>query len=196
MTYRSAPTRWIPERYGEAKAALQDRPRRVTLTLIVLVALHAVLSHFYPVVDPWGSLRATTDEALQNTVTIYLALSGASAIAAGFAGVVIVFGLGSTSQKFLTFRTKAGASLRSNWTSVIGSSFAAAGASLIAALLAVSGHLAAAAWAFELGVVLVVHPIVRMVWLLWILMGVVQADDATEVKRANVVPLDELFGPE
>ncbi|GAA1404038.1 hypothetical protein [Oerskovia paurometabola] len=175
-------------------AFLQDRPRGVTVSLILLVAAHAVLAHFLPSLDFWDALREPSESSVQNTVTIYLSLSGASALAAGFAGVVIVFGLGSTSVKFLTFRVRAGRSLRRNWTSVIGSSFAAAGGATVAALLAVSGELWIAAWVFELGLVLVIHPVIRMVWLLWVLMGVVESDDAVVISAQNRVPLDDLFG--
>jgi hypothetical protein len=170
----------------------KNRPAVVTLTLIVSVVAHALLTIVVPAAAIWTPL---TDATVRDSVAgLYVGLAGVSAMAAGFAGVVIIFGLDSRSEKFLTFRQTAGHSLSANWISVIASSFGSAGAGVAAAVLLLLGHPGVAPWLFELGVLLVVHAALRMLWLLRSLMRVVAADDGRTTRAQARAPLARVFG--
>lgn len=171
---------------------LRDRPWTVTLGLVAAVAGHAALSIRWPALDIWSRLIQSEFDQ----VALYLGLAGVAAMAGGFAGVVIVFGLESQGERFLTFRTAGGRSLRSNWLSVIGSSFGSAGLAVGAALLDGLGGSSAGGWAFELSALLITHAILRMLGLLSSMMRVVAADDRKAAKQASRMSLDDLFGSE
>ncbi|MFH5824734.1 hypothetical protein [Georgenia sp. AZ-5] len=170
---------------------LVDRPSVVTIAMFAAVVAHALMSIRYPSLNFWSSaLPDGVPADGEPARSVYLALSGAAATSAGFAGVVIVFGLTTSSQSFRKFRTAGGAELRASWLSVIASSFAATIASLAAAVTAMS---IVGPWLFELGVLLWLHGISRMLFLLRGLMGLVKRDDADASRADRVVSSADLF---
>jgi hypothetical protein len=171
---------------------LQDRPGVVTSALFGAVAVHAVGALWCVPLRIWTPL--TMDPGVNAAGGLYLGLAGGSAMAASFAGVVIIFGLDRQSEKFLKFRQVAGRSLSSNWMSVIASSFSSAALSLAAAVIVALGHPDVAPWLFELSALLVVHAVLRMLWLLRTLMRVVKGEDDEKSRDQAKAPLSRLFG--
>lgn len=166
----------------------QDHPWSVNLALLVVVLIQAVPSAFGWIPNIWtGMINA--DPAL--STSIYLGFVGAASIVAGFAGVVVVFGLSGSSPKFRQFRLVGGRALAQNWTSTIASGFTAAGLSLVSALLTIADVSALAPWFFELAILLLVHGSIRLIWLMRGLVGAVTADDVLKEREASVKPASE-----
>lgn len=165
----------------------QDHPWSVNIALVVLVALHAVPSMLGVIPNVWSAL-ADADAAVATSV--YLGFLGAASIVAGFAGVVVIFGLSGESAKFRQFRLVGGLALSRNWISTIASGFLAAGLALVAALLALSGAGAFSPWFFELGILFLIHGSVRLIWLMKGLVHAVAADDALKERQASVKSAD------
>lgn len=172
-------------------ALVQDRPLVVSAGALVLVVVHGLLTQCGVVGDSWSGLRQR--DAGSVAVSIFLGLAGVGALSAGFAGVVIVFGLDTRSEKFLRFRLSARRSLVGNWTSLIASPITAAALGLAAAAMTAAGWRALAPWLFELGCLMFVHGALRMIWLLRVLMGVVAAEDAVAESALRLVPLESVI---
>ena len=151
-----------------------DRPTGLTVLLCFLVATHALVCIRWPKLGLWHALGGAAD---LSEVPVYLGLSGTAAFVGGFAGVVIVFALSSSSDKFIKFRRRARRSLRANSISIISSSLTAAAIAVGAAIVATAGKREFATWMFELSAVILIHGSVRMVWFLRVLIGVVETDD-------------------
>jgi hypothetical protein len=160
---------------------IQDRPLVVTLSAFGLVLLHLALACLGIISNPWQALQDAADSG----IAIYLGAASAAAIVAGFAGVVVVFGLTANSSRFRELRLKSGESLNKNWTSASVSGFAAAGLSLFAAILAGLQFQAASPWIFEWSILLLVHGTLRIIWLLRSLMKVVASDDAAADRQSK-----------
>lgn len=162
------------------RAVVRDWPGVVTSVLAGVVLIHAVGAKYFE--WPW-MLKSFITEAGESTVdpavagAAYLGLSAVAAISAGFAGVIIVFGLTSESQIFRDFRRKSGDRLSANWTSVIASAFLSSAFSISAALTQLTDHPFIANMLFELGALLLIHSSVRSVWVLRLLLRLVMADD-------------------
>lgn len=170
------------------KLSPQDHPWSVNIMLVVLVALHAVPSVPGWIPNVWVTL-GSVDAALASSV--YLGFLGAASIVAGFAGVVVIFGLSGESAKFRQFRLVGGEALAQNWISTIASGFLAAGLSLVAALLAIGGVGELSPWLFELAILLLVHGTIRLVWLMKGLVGTVAADDVIKEREALKKTVDK-----
>lgn len=154
-------------------ALIQDHPALVSLLAFLLVAFHLVLAVLGRIPNTWAPLTASADVG----ISIYLGAASAAAIVAGFAGVVVVFGLTASGVRFRQLRLRGAASLSRNWTSASVSGFAAAGLSLAAAVLASLGAGQWSPWFFEWSMLLLLHGTVRIIWLLRALMAVVQTED-------------------
>lgn len=174
-------------------ATAQDRPRAVTSLLLVGVATHAVVAIIWPAASPWASYARPTPDDTGTIASVYLGLAGVAALAAGFAGVVIIFGLDTQSRRFLGFRHQSESSLRQNWTAVIGGSFWAAALGVAAGALVVGRGSVVAPWLFELGCLMAIHAAVRMVWLLRILMRLVAEEDREAVQISRQVKLGDIL---
>jgi hypothetical protein len=159
-----------------------DQPYIVDLGLAVLVVVHAVVTILGWVPSAWTMLAAASRG---EQAALYLAVLGAAALLSGFAGVVVIFGLSGTTDRFRTFRVKAGPALARNWTSTSIAGFAGAGTALLAAILLYSPWASASPWLFELAVLLVAHSSTRLVWLLRGLIRLVQADDVSTARERN-----------
>jgi hypothetical protein len=172
------------------KGFLRGQPFWIDIGIVVLVGVHFVASWLEWVPNVWTAL---SDPANQEAArSIYLGMLGPAAIVAGFAGVVVVFGLTATSDRFRTFRANAGNSLRRTWVSSSLSGFEAVALSVAAALLSVAGLPLLAAYVFEASLLLLLHGSLRLVWILAQMIGVVRADDVVSTDRAKTYRIDRL----
>lgn len=153
---------------------LKDHPLVISSLSLALVGVHATLTWLNVLPNIWGGVLAKDPSV---GVTLFLGTAAAAAILAGFAGVVVVFGLTADGEKFRVFRVVSGARLRSNWTSTSLAGFAAAGLSLASAVCIVNGPTFIAPWIFELSLLLMAHGAARTVWILRELVTVVRTED-------------------
>jgi len=171
---------------------LADHPGGVSTALTALVAVHAVLaSVFLSVIDPYKNLAFEPNTS--TAVTIYLGLAAAAAIVAGFAGVIIVFTIGSEARRIRLFRFNAGEALQRSWIAAVAEPLLATLLGLLAAVTQVTSGKVLAPWLFELGVVLFSHGALRQLWLLWHLIEIVHADDHVAEEADNEVAAEALF---
>jgi hypothetical protein len=174
------------------KGLVLDHPHLCNGLLLGGVITHWLIAKRCPGLDV---LRGLEDSDVAGPVSdLCISVTGVSAVAAGFAGVVIVFGLQSGSARFRRFRWAGGQRLIGNWMAVIGTPIAASFFSLAAALELDLGHSAVARWLFEASVTLLLHASLRMLWLLSALARIVAADDDTEEKTSKRVSTDVFFG--
>lgn len=160
---------------GKVFAFVQDNPGKVNLLLFAGVALHILLDLFVPRFPHiWYGLESTQAD---QQADIYLAVLNVSALTAGFAGVVVVFGLSTQPSAFRSLRIKAGASLERNWMSVSNSGFVSAGLALGAVLTLYSSLNWVSVWFFELSILVCLNGIARLLWLLRSLITIVHNDD-------------------
>lgn len=165
-----------------SKWSPQDHPWSINLVLLVLVVIHAVPSVPGWLRNVWQPL-IEADPALASA--LYLSFVGAAAIVAGFAGVVVIFGLSGTSDKFRQFRVEGKEPLARNWTSTFASGFIAAALSLAAAVCSIAGAANLAPWFFELAVLISIHGTLRLMWLMRGLVHAVTADDTLKEREAQ-----------
>ena len=153
-----------------AKETLQVRPYAVTAAAWILVVLYtpavALLDWHFPL---YSLLKNAGDGA---AVAVALGLASIAATAAGFVGVIVVFGLSGESDALARFRQRTHTYMRPNWVSVIGSSFASSAAGVCSALLIASGHYDSAAATLCLAIVFLSHALIRVLWLFRTLMDV------------------------
>jgi len=166
------------------RAVVRDWPGITTTILTLIVAIHALGAKYAG--WPWMLKRFITElgtSTLDSSIAsaVYLGLSAVAAISAGFAGVIIVFGLTSNSEVFRNFRRTSGNRLSSNWTSVIASAFLASGLSIGAALAQINDRPFVANMLFELGCLLLLHSAVRSVWVLRLLLQLLTVDDEKKI---------------
>lgn len=165
---------------NEIKRVARDWPGLITLALTGLVGVHALGAKYAG--WPW-MLRHYISEsgisALDSGVVsaVYIGLSAIAAVSAGFAGVIIVFGLTSESDVFRQFRRTSGERLSANWTSVIASAFIASGLSIAASVAQLVERPFVANILFELGCLLLLHSAIRSVWVLRLLLKLISVAD-------------------
>lgn len=165
----------MPRTLGKVLAFVQDNPGKVNLLLFVGVVLHVGLDLFIPGFPHiWNGLESTQSD---QQAGIYLAVLNVSALTAGFAGVVVVFGLSTQPRAFRSLRIKAGASLERNWMSVSNSGFVSAGLALVAVLTLYSSLNWISVWFFELSILVCLNGVARLLWLLRNLITIVHKDD-------------------
>lgn len=173
-----------------AKAIVQDHPAVVSAAAAVLVVVHSVATSVGWVGNLWSGLEKVD---VATSVAIYLGILGTAAIVAGFAGVVIVFGLSPDTPRFQAFRLKAGDALKRTWSSTALSGFEAALLAGTAAVVAASGAVWLAPWFFELAVLLLAHGAMRLIWIMRGLIDTTRADDQAAQNKAAQMPI-ESFG--
>src|SRR4051812_8410194 len=105
-----------------AWGVLKDYPLAVSGLLCAGVGIHLLL---YPVVHVLPDIPGEMANSAQ-AWSIYLGFAGVVAITAGFTGVVVVFALSSTSDRFVRLRHLAGERLEANWVSPIATALTAA----------------------------------------------------------------------
>lgn len=159
------PRRW--------RGLVQDRPWSFNILLSVLVVLHSMAAWFLGWANPWWSMQS--DAAVAQSFSSLLA--SASAVTAGFSGVVVMFGLQVNTPRIQRFRRRGGKALVANWTSATGLAFIALAASIAAFL--------SATWAFRFGVIFfselalitLLHATCRVTWVFRVLIDGVSAED-------------------
>lgn len=178
--------RAIVKTMKKAVGAVQDQPWVVTSVLFaVTVAIYLGVA-FFGLPNYWAELAKLE---IAEALTLYIGVAGAASLVAGFAGVVVVFGLSGAGHSQRVFRASAGASLRANWLSVIGAGFGSAALGFVSALLAVVQLRELAPWAMQMSLMLLAHASIRMVWLMKLLIDNVKTDDAQTLDTGNVKPL-------
>lgn len=166
--------------------ALQDKPWVVTCTLFAVTVTLFLGVSFWGIPNYWSDLAKTP---VAEALTLYIGVAGAASLVAGFAGVVVVFGLSGTGSSQRVFRASAGRSLRANWLSVIGTGFGAAALAFAAALMPVLQLRDFAPWVMQMALVFLTHASVRLIWLMKLLIDNVKSDDAQTLDAGNVKPL-------
>ncbi|WP_206492732.1 hypothetical protein [Rhodococcus sp. KRD162] len=175
----------------KVRAVLEDRPFVITLLLLVAVSGHALAAHFRDIPAP---VERLVREAGDGTgVSIALGLASVAAIAAGFAGAIIVFGISGDTAIMRQFRLKTARALRANWVSVIGSSFLSAVLSLIAAGFVAAQWYELSAPTLTFGLLLLIHSLLRMMWLFGVLLSLVTTQDQRDDRRARTRTLSDIF---
>jgi hypothetical protein len=185
--------RWPSRVLHVVKALAQDRPAFISVILVLAVTAHWLLTWPYHWLNPFKALQADDKDMLSVAVTIYLGTAGAAAIVAGLAGVILVFVIGSLSPRLRSFRDAAGTPLRKTWTAIVAEPFTATLLGILAAITQTTSGRVAAPWLFELGIVLLVHGSLRLLWLLREMVAIVGADDKEATREEKSIPLDEIF---
>lgn len=169
---------------------LRDQPFWADLGLFMLVATHFAMTTLGYLPNVWAAIADPSNQ--QAAQTLYLAWLQPAATVAGFAGVVVVFGLTASSDRFKTFRANAGRSLRRTWVSSSLSGFEAVALAVAAPMVSIAGLLNVAPFLFELALLLFLHGALRLIWILSGLIGIVGADDIKATGEKQPYPLDRL----
>lgn len=159
---------------------IKNHPGVVTVSIIAAVLVHALTTLTGWIPNIWERLILGEPSI---ALDIYLGAGAAAAIVAGFAGVVVVYGLTATGSRFRQLRIQAGDSLGRNWTSASVVGFAATGLCLAAAILHSLGLAWLAPWLLELSLLLLLHGTWRIIWLLRELMVVAEREDAAAERQ-------------
>lgn len=163
-------------------------PLFVSSLIMALVVVHFIVARHWPVVNIAAALAQTESDDVQGTLTsLALGVAGVSAMVGGFAGVVVVFGLGSENDRFRLLRRKGSRRLRANWVSVVLSSFTGAFGAIIASVIVVASGAEAGMWVLEACLLVTAHAAIRLTFLLAGLAGIVDSEDADEERQRNVV---------
>jgi hypothetical protein len=169
----------------------QDHPLLVNLVLAILVIAHNVLQYWTSFPDLARELNESHKP--EPLIALALGLTALAGMTAGFAGVVVIFGLSAGSDRFRRLRLRAGGRLRANWASVVSVAFAAAFLSFVSATLILMGHGWGAVWPLEFALLLALHGAVRLLWLLRALSAAVAADDQDQTDLRLAVSSDDIF---
>lgn len=164
-------------------------PFFVTVFIVAVVVLHFFAAQRWTVLNIAAALAATAAGDPQDTLmSLALGVAGVSAMVGGFAGVVVVFGLGSENDRFRLLRRKGSRRLRANWVSVVLSSFTGAFGALVAAVIVVAFGAEPGMWVLEVCTLVTAHAAIRLTCLLAGLAGIVDSDDEDQARLANTVP--------
>jgi len=110
------------------------------------------------------------------------------------AGIILVFVVGSSSPRLRSFRDAAGRPLRKTWMTIIAEALAGTLLGILASITQTTSGRIVAPWLFELGIVLLVHGSLRLLWLLREMVAIVAADDHEATREERSIKLDEIFG--
>jgi hypothetical protein len=169
-------------------------PLFVSVLIIAAVTCHFFVSKEHPTINVAAALENTTAGDPQGTLTsLSLGVAGVSAMVGGFAGVVVIFGLGSENDRFRLLRRKGNRRLRANWISVVLSSFTGAFGALIAAVMVVGFGIEPGMWVLEGCVFFTAHAAIRLTALLGGLAGIVDSQDADAERTESMVATSEIF---
>ena len=171
------------------KAFVSDQPFMVDLLLLGSTVVHFVITMLGLVPNIWAGLLGSDQGPTQ---ALYLGVLQPAAVVAGFAGVVVIFGLTADAERFRTFRANAGNSLKRTWVSSTLSGFEACLLCIVAASLSVAGLASIGPWLFELALLALIHGSLRLVWILSGLIGIVWAEDVKKTQDAAVYRVEEL----
>jgi len=172
-----------------------DYPTGANAVILASVVLHVVLANRWPDLDIAGrladaALRASSDE---NLISLALGAASIAAMVGGFAGVVVIFGLGAEYDRFRVLRQRGGRRLRASWISVVLVSLSSAFASVMAAVVVVAFDASVGMWIFEAALLFSAHGAVRLTWLLARLAKLVDAADEDARLEAATASLSSIF---
>lgn len=172
-----------------------DYPFVTNLALLLIVAAHYLLAIREPALDVAGRLADAGEKSgtLGDLTSLALGAASIAAMVGGFAGVVVIFGLGGEYDRFRVLRQRGGRRLRASWISVVLVSFAAAFLSVVAAVITVAFSPVNGMWVFEAALLLSAHGAVRLTWLLSRLARLVDAADEDARRDEARIPAEELF---
>lgn len=171
-----------------------DFPFVVTSALIVLVATHFALAQRLPAINVALALALSdVSEPRETLMGLALGVASVSALVGGFAGVVVIFGLGAEHDRFRLLRRGAGARLRASWVSVVLSSFAGAFGSVVSAVIVVAFGAEPAMWLLELCLLVAAHGAVRLTALLAGLARIVDEGDRDADREARTHSSEDLI---
>ncbi|TFC44873.1 hypothetical protein [Cryobacterium shii] len=163
-------------------------PLFVSTLIIGLVAGHYALSQKFPELNVAAALAdAPVADPSDTLMSLALGVAGVSAMVGGFAGVVVVFGLGSENDRFRLLRRKGSHRLRANWISVVLSSLTGAFGAVISAVMIVGFGAEPGLWVLEACFLLTTHGAVRLTALLAGLTGIVDSQDEDAEQKANTI---------
>jgi hypothetical protein len=170
-------------------------PLLVSFLIICAVTVHFYVSRTAPGINVAAALaRSGVSDPADTLMSLALGVAGVSAMVGGFAGVVVVFGLGSENDRFRLLRRRGSARLRANWISVVLSSLSGAFGSVIAAVVIVGFGIERGLWVLEVCFLLTAHGAIRLTALLAGLAGIVDSQDedaereASKVSTAGLIP--------
>lgn len=158
---------------------LRSKPQLVDGAILVAVLLHLALFLVIPNFRFFLRPLASPDKG-DWVHDLYLGLLGPASIIAGLAGVVITFALSSMSERFKVLRAQGGKALQRTWISSSLSALLAALAGIIASMLLISGQAELATFFFEAALLWLAHGAIRLLWILYKLIGVQRIDDLVE----------------
>lgn len=165
-----------------------DHPRGTNLMIGGFVFAHFALALLWATANFWTEVLPEGSQP----VAIALALVSAGALLAGFAGVVVVFGLQNTSERFRRLRRQGGAELTQNWSSMSSSGFWTMGLAIASALAFSAQQPFAGAAFLEAALLILSHGSIRLIWMLRRLIEVVSTEDHVADRRDRTVPTDSL----
>lgn len=168
----------------------RDQPFRLDAGLLALVVVHGLATQFRLIPNLWEGLAFADPQT--DVQALYLGVLGAAAIVAGFAGVVVVFGLSAQSPRFQTFRATAGKTLARIWVASTLSGFEAVALCVAATVASLAGFGWLGPWLFELSLLFLLHGTVRLVWILRHLIKIVSADDIKAHVKSQQRPVAQL----
>lgn len=176
---------------------IANYPLFATSLIAVVVATHFALSQRWPVLNVALALAQTIAGDAQGTLmALALGFAAVSAMVGGFAGVVVVFGLGSENDRFRLLRRKGSRRLRANWISVVLSSFCGAFGALVAAVIVVGFGTEPGMWVLEVCLLVTAHAAIRLTCLLSGLAGIVDAEDEDHDRSSKTVRTSDVLSDE
>lgn len=171
---------------------LADYPQLVSVLILVVVMAHFLLSLRFPALNVPAHLANTMASDPRSLLTsLSLGVAGVSAMVGGFAGVVVVFGLGTENDRFRLLRRSGGRRLRASWISVVLSSFTGAFGAVLAAVIVVAFAGEPAMWLLEACVLFAAHGAIRLTALLAGLAGIVDQEDQDSENKRREAQTDE-----
>jgi len=174
---------------------LVDYPTVANVLVLTLVGVHLLTTQWHP---DWNiAVRlveaSTESKTLSDLTSLALGAATIAAMVGGFAGVVVIFGLGAENDRFRILRQKGGRRLRASWVSVVLVSFVAAFGSVSAAIVVVAFNAVVGMWIFEATLLLSAHAAVRLTWLLGRLARLVDASDKDAETQSKRVSAESMF---
>jgi hypothetical protein len=176
---------------GKVRGWAEDYPARVNLALVLLVAAQAVSTLWTDALDlPSRIISHSSPEARSAFAVESAAVAG---VVAGFAGVIVIFGLSTDTARFKLLRMKGAERLAANWTSIVSVSLLGAFGLVTAGALVMAGSNWVALWTVEGALLITAHGALRLVWLLRSLASVVAAQDDDANNTEDEVSHSDVF---
>ncbi|WP_341266924.1 hypothetical protein [Gordonia malaquae] len=127
-------------------------------------------------------------------IMVAVGIASTAAVVAGFAGVVVAYGMSSDRPVIIRFRYDVGPTLKKNWMSVIGGSFASAFGGLTGAALFAAALGAIGTWICIAASAVLLHSVGRCLFLFSLLLDVIAAGDERDRSTERTVPVDQAVG--